>query len=453
MEFYWEYMNVCDSLVERFIKQAKTINVDCFKVGEIDIQKPITNYLWETLFFSPHKEDYSRKRKLSEKEGFEFINKLYDNMMSAIRPTLESSSSILNSSCGFYEKELSDYKNSTIVYCKNNRQLEYLLPVLSQLNDKVVIISFSELDETLISSLDQVFIVETDLILDHILINAPYIQKSFERIFYQLNTLLILIQIISPTQCFLLEGPHFEQEIISSICKEYHIESICIQQGWPGLIHTRFKNMTYDIYYTWGKGFSELWKKYNSIPKFIELGYYGNTCFIKKLECYNKNAITFFFQAPLFTISDDCFENMIKFVFFCVEKFPNRRVLVREHPEYLFTKRLNISEYKNIHIVTHTPMEDVFSETEIGVSIFSSTLMECVLYGAIPFIFNLTSNPKYFPDLDSENIGIEVKCYEEAELKMNYLIENNVYREEFKYNIASAKSKYFNEVDYSILKN
>jgi hypothetical protein len=135
----------------------------------------------------------------------------------------------------------------------------------------------------------------------------------------------------------------------------------------------------------------------------------------------------------------------VEFAIFCATSFNNRNIFIREHPEYKMSEneKKELCQYSNIIMVSGMPLVELFSLTEIGVSVFSSTLIEGMIHETIPFIFNPTSFPQYYPDLDKKHLGIETKSLIEAKDKMIQLINSPDSRELILKNIRSEKPKYF----------
>lgn len=135
---------------------------------------------------------------------------------------------------------------------------------------------------------------------------------------------------------------------------------------------------------------------------------------------------------------------MVEFAFFCAEVFPHKPILIREHPEYTILNRFPkkmFDKYANIEFVTHENLGLIFEKTEIGVSIFSSTIMEGLVYDVIPFIFNLTSMPSYNPNLEKIGGGIEVRTIEEAKRIIISISEKQ--KIELKNKMSYLKQRYF----------
>ncbi|MGH2643500.1 MAG: hypothetical protein ACRDE2_06100, partial [Chitinophagaceae bacterium] len=82
-----------------------------------------------------------------------------------------------------------------------------------------------------------------------------------------------------------------------------------------------------------------------------------------------------------------------------------------------------------------------------------STLMEGIIHHVIPFVFNPTSMPSYYPDVDKEGIGVEAKSMEEAEQKICHIMNDPTYRATIKNNIKKAKRKYFERSEGASIKD
>ena len=441
-EFYWDYLKACDNLVKRFIKESKTISKNAFAIESTSIEKAVANFIWEKIFFSPLKETYSFQ-KLQNESGEEIIRSIWKDILKPLLPLRGNcmESLLKYNNDNQYKEILQSYQCTLFFYCKNNRQLTYLLPLINGIAENIVILSFEELDEDLIQR-NNIQIIEVDLIINEVIICQKYIEEKFPRLFFLFNTFSVILDILRPQKIILLEGCHFDQEILSSVGKAFAIKTICIQQGWPSLTHTRFINMSYDYFFTWGKILTNLWKQHNLYPKYIETGYIYEVIQKTPIE---KTSIAFFFQAPLFIISQDTFNKMIDFAFFCAIQFPERKILIREHPEYCFSKNVKekIKSFSNVEIATHIPLAEFFSRAIVGVSVFSSTLIEGMAHYTIPFVFNLTSLPRYYPDIEKKGLGIEVKSCEEAQRRIVLLLNDNYTIQNILENIYERQKEYF----------
>lgn len=441
-EYYWEYLQECDNLIEKFMKEGERISPKAFCIEEINLGKPVANYLWEMIFFNRFKEIYSHTKMRGENHS-SIVKIIWHNV---IEPFLPSGKEVINSRLfqgkkPVYDCSIKKYENKELFFCSNFRQLSYFIPLLNKADNRAVVVAMEgSIEESLFDYKGD--LLEVNLILKPLLLRQQYMNVKFRYIYLLANTFYILLKEIMPSCVFVMEGCHYETETIAAVCRSLKIKSICMQQGWPGLIHTRFKNMSYDYFLTWGKGFSELWKQHNPKPVYLESGYLYP---VIHSTTGSKSCITFFFQAPSFVLGIQTLRDMIAFAFYCARTFPERKIYIREHPEYNLSDldKAFITVQPNIKIVSKTPLKEVFAETELGVAVFSSTLIEGIIHDVIPFVFNLTSMPNYYPDVAKEDIGVEAKSMEEAQEKMCNLINDRSYRTRIKDSIQNVKKEYF----------
>jgi len=448
-EYYWEYLQDCDQLVDSFLKKAKKVKRDVFMIEGINLENPVKNFLWESIFFGSSRNTYSEMRS-KELDYVSFIQSIWKQKIQPLLPNSNKHESfVIKKSSEQLAPLLEPFRNTIVFYCINNRQLNYYRPILEKIDEPIVILTRENIGDDSFMKPNIQFI-EYDLIFQDFFIKNKYFEENFSYIFFLSNSLLPVIHDLSPRCVVIFEGCHFETEIVSSICKFENIPTICIQQGWPSLMHTRFQNMSYDYFLTWGKAFNKLWGRYNPAPTFKEVG-----CLYSIRPPSNKTGIAFFFQAPLFIIDEFILDVMMKFFIHCAERYKDRKIYLREHPEYKLSpnKISDLKQYPNIGIVSDWEISMVFSQSEIGVSVFSSTLMEGIVHDTIPFVFNLTSYPNYYPDLEKDGIGLEAKSINEAILKIEKLIENKKYRETVKRNILAKKTFYFKAYNSECINN
>lgn len=435
-------MKCADDLVAKFIEEVERKDKDCFVVEGVNLKKSIANYLWEIIFFNNNKFTFSEKyENLSERAIF--IGGLWKKYLSPFLPDNRSLNIFkepqIETIRNKYVEYLGHLKESVVFYCKSNRSFNFISPITKELGHKVAILTLDEIDETLVVN-NNVQVIELALLNSNKSLSAGYIKEKFYLHYLLLFTFYVFVSAIRPRCVIFVEGCHFDAVVLSSVCSKFSIPTICLQQGWPGLMHTRFMDMEFDYFLTWGREFNKLWRQYNKSCHFIQTGYLNEPA-----PQNDKSGITFFLQAPLFTIDDKLLETFLNFIIFCAAAFPDTNIYVREHPEYKIRKEelYKFDSFSNISLVTNTPISEVYSKTQIGVSIFSSTLAEGLIHDTIPFVFNLSSNPSYYPDLKKEGIGIEVKTYEDAIHEMKKLVENKTYRNQFLTKISKKKHEYF----------
>lgn len=340
-----------------------------------------------------------------------------------------------------WEESLISYKGVKLVYLFNERQLRYLMPVLETVRTPLLLITEFAVPAGIVLP-DYVTVMEFRYIED-VWYDAPFLEAYFPRLYYCFNTFCILLDVLRPSQVILLEGCHYQQQTLAVIARRLQIPSVCIQQGWPSLMHTCYRDMQFDRYLTWGEEFSRWWKMYNPAPVFEAAGYLSDV-----LPARPGQRVTFFLPSPFFA-GDPAY--LAAFVDLAAELaclFPDRIVAVREHPDYKLQVRLQsrFSSCPNVFLVTEEPLASVFAATEVVVSHFSSSLLEGMAHGCIPFVFDLAGRAPYFPDIEQEGIGLTAVSKEEAMAKMTQLLTDPETVQRIRTNQDRVRPHYFRQV-------
>lgn len=450
-DFYWEYIQETDEQIENFCLQAKKKVPDIFFLGPFDTEKAIRNILWQRLSIGGERDRYNEMRLAgmpSPAIWQELATPLFGPLSEAIQPV--SSEFICNQEAMDYYSGLSNgHQGRMLFYCKNYRLFCYLKPILEYLDEPVLLLSDSELPYPIevkgdithiqISDFSYLYGYTQDFLLDH-----------FGWTVYYTNCISALTDLFHPKAFFLIEGTHFESTLIGSVAKAKNIPTFCLQQGWPCILHTAFRRLNYDYYLTWGKKFNELWQLYNQHTEFIDTGY-----------PYPVNppdphqGITFFLQVPVFLLDGTYFYNILKWLAECARKYPAEKFYVRYHPEYklpdYFEEKLSV--YPNLSFVTDLPLDEVFSKTRIGISAFSSTLMEGIAHHVIPLVIDQSSMPGYLPDVEKEGIGLYAGSIAEADAKLALLLTDSSLGERIRKQINRTQHRFFSGTGDETIQN
>ncbi len=221
-----------------------------------------------------------------------------------------------------------------------------------------------------------------------------------------------------------VEGNAPEDRIMGEACRKLRIPCDCLQQGWSPIVHSAFRSMTYSRMLVWGKAFIPLLAPYNPKLHFQVVG--NHVIELPLLEEEKGTAIAFFFQGITPLITRKTWEEMVALTEWCAETFPDREILVREHPGEPFSEELlsRLRLHPNLRLLPPSvaPLGDLFRQAEISVAIYSSTILESMAAGVWPLIFNPTPIPRYNPDLAAANVATEVKSLEEAKSTLHVLL-------------------------------
>jgi hypothetical protein len=221
----------------------------------------------------------------------------------------------------------------------------------------------------------------------------------------------------APIAVMMTEGNQPDDEILARAARTLGIRSICIQQGWSPIIHTGFRDMQYDDFFVWGTEFGRLLQPENPRQYFAATGSH-------RIEptgtatLATARAISFFLQKGSVLITERAWCEMLDLVRWTAATWPERDILVREHPAAPLTaeERSALCALPNIVLCPSATMslDTVLRQTGVAVAFYSTTLIEALAYGAVPLIINITGAPHYVPDLAAMGVGIEVKDFAAA---------------------------------------
>lgn len=225
----------------------------------------------------------------------------------------------------------------------------------------------------------------------------------------------------APGAVMMTEGNQPDDEILARAAQTLGVRSICIQQGWSPVIHAGFRGMRYDDFCVWGPEFADLLQRENPNQHFAVTGSHriGPTPI---LPGQDKRTIAFFLQNNSLMITSRAWREMLEFVHWTAITWPDREVLVREHPASPMTAQEQAALMALPNIVlcpaATKPLDAMLRRSAIAVAFFSTTLIEALAYDGVPLIINITGAPHYVPDLAAMGVGIEVKDFGDARAAM-----------------------------------
>lgn len=393
-DFHLEFYKTLDALIRDFIFSNQ-------------LEQPIGTYLFLQAFHLRETYNEWRKNGIDKDDCRKRLaSRVFPH--SHIPMTLQTGVLADYRSESWFEP-LSSLSGNLLVYVYNNRQLNYLLPLINRLNRPVLLLCEPCVDEKVAVN-ENVTAIEIPSIGD----NLSELQRYY-------TTFEAILEALQPEGILVLEGCHYQEQILAIVAQKLGIPDIGLQQGWPSFMHTMFRRFPYSYYLIWGKGLVGHWQEYNPDTRFIPTGYLYD---IRK-KC--GSAITFFLQSPRFLSDDNYFKQMVSLIEETAERYPEREIGVREHPEY----RLGIEtvqallKHSNVRMMSDLPLADVFAQTQIVVSHFSSVLMEGTAHDCIPLVFDPTQGSRYNPDVEA--LGLGCVAYDRPSFfeKLGY-IERNV---------------------------
>ncbi len=449
MDFYVEYYNLIDNLFINFVHRYHNQDSKQIQFREHSIEEAIIHCLYMHSVYTNWKEHYnlsrlsgSTKEELTEKFTQELIEKF--GVESAL---LESSETVKEIPA--LEEMLKAYSGQITFFVFNERQLHLVAKLIRAIQEPVFILAdFEEFDNE-IEFAENVTFFRVPFFRIKAFDN-PYIDLKFPQVSHYLNSFYFLTKYLNPKKIVFLEGCHLPSKCLNIISKSFSIPTICLQQGWPSFFHTLYRRMNYDYYFTWGNVFNQWWKKYNPNQRYKSVGYTSQI-----LESADKDKVTFFLQSPVFLSDNTYFNQFISLIEKTAIAFPNKIIQIREHPEYkLKQSSVNaFARYKNIIFVNKKQISEVYQETLVTVSHYSTTSIEGVLHGCIPLVFDPTTNSKYYPDIDALGIGFCVNAETIFIEKLNAIFTDKEILKKIKANLLKQKESFLTTSDTNAIKN
>ena len=435
-DYYIEYIESIDLLFRTYIAEIKEKYPDAFMIGDCCCEMPVICFLLFYKYFTNAKDFYNQLRK-EGKSKEEVYNIFKDELDKSVNKNFTQPPPVQSKVNEELCTLLYPHRHQALIYILNERQLKYLTPLIRKINQPVVLITEYELPEDT-DLPDYVTAFEIGFLEERYY--CPFLYVNFPQVYQYFNTFAQLLNMLQPCCTILLEGCHCQQEMIAIISRSLSIPSICIQQGWPSILLSCFRNMQYEYFFTWGNYFSYLWKRFNPLPNFVSTGY-----MYQVLPSRKKRYITFFLQGP-YSLNDRIYIRvLLDFLLECAVLFPAQDFCVREHPEYRIPNdyKERFSKYGNIKDVSKEPLNEIYAETVLVVSHSSSCIMEGVAYGCIPFVLDPTYGSRYTPDVEKMELGIIADSREDAVAKMKTFLSDSFQREHFIGKMNEIKSDLF----------
>jgi hypothetical protein len=451
--YNYEYMVLLDKLIAAYPDEIEKRYPVAFRMGDYSLKVPVQKHLYMQFGFNDHLRGEFNLRCaegwFSDDIERYFRQQIFDRYSfqgSETDRQIEENPDYLD----YLETNLKPFKNKIVYYALHERFLKFALPVLSAIPEEVVVLCERPLPDEFECN-ENIPVIEFSF-LKLCTYSNPFLQEKFPWMFFMFNSLSLLWKVLQPRAVIVIEGNHPQFEVLALLGQRDHVPVICLQQGWPGLLHTGFRNMQYSHFISWGRRFSEMLGVLNPLPRFKEAGYP-----FKVEEGTKRDAISFFLQAPLQISSLNDYNELLEFSIYCAQQFPRLQILVREHPEFRLPGHYKEKAecYENIRLTPPSvcPISIVYGQSIVSVSIFSSAIIESLAHGVIPFIFNPTSMPHYYPDLGSEGLGIEVKSLYEAKKEICKLMNDALLIKKYQEAISGRRPEFFTATGEEAVKN
>lgn len=262
----------------------------------------------------------------------------------------------------------------------------------------------------------------------------------------QAEELDAVLRAARPGVVVLPEGNAADDEVINRVARRAGIPVVCMQQGWAPFVHTGFRDMSYAAMLVWGEEFAELLRPFNPDQPFIAAGNY-HVPDIAAVPPAKRRGVAFFCPGEGGWLDDEDEAQLVRLAVKLAAFAPDEPIYVRPHPTTPLSAAMmrELSAQPNIQVSDsrQEPLGEVLAKARISVSVYSSTILESAAAGIVPVIFNITSLPRYSPDLDADGTGIEVDAFDAGFDALVRLLTVPGEIERFETGLAQFQRRYF----------
>lgn len=252
---------------------------------------------------------------------------------------------------------------------------------------------------------------------------------------------------LRPACMVLVEGNAPDDETMNQACASLGVPTLCIQQGWSPLVHNGFRNMSYTRMTVWGEGFAELLRPFNPRQTFVVTGSHQVFVAADGPRAWQRRGIGFFLQAPGALITAAAWSTFLDLIERTARELPSTPVIVREHPTRPLDEdeRSALLKWPNLRLVPPgaESLGSTLATIGLAITIYSTVALESIAAGVVPLIVNLTSMPRYWPDVAVAGAGIEVRTANAATAIIRRIATDDDYLTSFAGGLDSFRAKYF----------
>ena len=270
----------------------------------------------------------------------------------------------------------------------------------------------------------------------------------FRELCLGVDCLADMIEDLKPKVIVVPEGnaPIYEVALVAGARRG--VKTVCLQHGAPSYTNPGLRNWHFDDVLVWGKGFVDCFARYNPSQRFTVT---GTPASLPRARSAAADApigsIGFFLQKGATLIPNEEWDELLRFIAWTAQTWPAMTVVVRDHPtqpHMTGPERAALDAFPNVRFMpppAHS-LSDVLSSVDVVVAAASTTLLEALPAGAIPFIFG-TCYPKDFPDIAARHAAIRAEDLRSAKRSFSELVEDATRRMRLREEGARLASELF----------
>jgi hypothetical protein len=168
--------------------------------------------------------------------------------------------------------------------------------------------------------------------------------------------------------------------------------------------------MSFSATAVWGDGFAELLRPWNPGQRFVATGSSALASANGPPVLQPGRQITFFGQPESRFIAAGDAGRLQALAVSAAEAMPETPVYFREHPAAVTYRDSGPGPANLIRATARErPLAQLLQESAVAVSVYSTTLLEAAAMGVPAVALNVSSMPRYVPDLEQLGIGLEAR--------------------------------------------
>jgi hypothetical protein len=207
------------------------------------------------------------------------------------------------------------------------------------------------------------------------------------------------------------------------------VATICLQHGAPAYTNPGFRNWNFADVLVWGQAFIDPFARHNRDQHFTIT---GTPALLPAPQMRTAGgtirSVGFFLQKGATVIPPGEWDALLDFIGWAAAAFLGIEIIVRDHPTQPSlspTERAMFEDRPNIRFMppSRYSLNEVLAACDVVVAAASTTLLEAVQSGAIPFIFG-TAYPADFPAITEAGAAIAAEDRAAAETALKRLVES-----------------------------
>ena len=201
---------------------------------------------------------------------------------------------------------------------------------------------------------------------------------------------------IDSKKVLLVEGCVLAEHIVGEVCKSLKVNSTVLQWGFFAKTVTQsgWRQMPFDKFIVWGDFYKNSFGEYNDL-KIVSCGH-PTLDYSSRFD--NKTALLFAVQKVM---GDHIVENdILKFIDFAISyarKFPNKKIIIRSHPDFKIPERNKEETHNQNNIIWHDyynfSLKQSFEEAKFCISVSSTVSLESIAFGCYPVFLKTNELP------------------------------------------------------------